>query len=1049
MTIGFRMLLAAMLFALPLTTAFGAEGTLIGGAPQESWEDGGNDFFVMFNSLIDDQIELAGEIASGNHQGDTCILESSFDLNSIHSPADAEVAQAYLVWMGAVDPANFAAPTDNAIHLKFTRGDYTYEEDIIAGDTARMLGDTTNPFEYQSVRFNTKVSTGCNESSGGTEVDGEVAYFTYRKDISSFFQKIYDDNLASAAPLDDGEALYGTYTVSGLDCTDHDNYKCRTTMVSNWSIFFVYNSAQTRSKKIYLYPGFAYAQGEKSTANVSGFSLPKNPVLRLTTMIAEGDPALVKQTLPQELVYIKGENASSTYQLSNTCNPYVSDTMSFEVYNSISSMYGWDPNVENPEAVCVTGIQGGPNFYGIDADTFLLNSEDDVNLQEHLKYEGTNLDVTISVNQDAILMNYLILSVDTKSPAFDIPPEATDWPEDREKNYCSCRKEEDDANSWCEERPMYYLIKVQNWGSNIANNVWVTDELSPYLEYIAGSTEIATVFENNGRGNGTDWTFIPDKEGGVFPLSGDGYKVADKMEICNQTTWTCTDTRMLRFKVKPKSGIAKTTRIENLAIIKEEGAPESAWYKSNRSLALKLDKGICIEQAVCPEPKPIDCGGIPKDKHECDTDTQCDQGYICDNDTDSQYTENEFKCKPDKNITCVNSTISFDKGINSPDSEGTKIIVPAGTQDLVLGQFMVNAENCAQTKFYGFTSLRLKIVKEDTDITISNVELVYDKDGSGTADPGEDVIATVQAPDSTGVYFILDDSKNRFTGNEWHHFLFRADVGFLSTEVPGGASFHFLIENKDSFTFEDAGTARPEGATLTFADFLIEPTSDYFIVTKGAFDPSVPPRDQIRGNIPMLQLRTKALDEANRVRRIIVSIPSGDEYLPFGKGGIKSIALHRDMDGDGVLDPTVTEEREAIMKISSFEDNTEAVFEGDKIESVLDYDATEEMFLMVVCDLSNISLDGVEKAKIEIKKGGVTLQTAAVKVEGLPVASKEFSAWDPPQTDEDVTDDDTGGDGCTKCSISATDTQLPGVGSLLILLAGVLAIFAFRPRRES
>jgi len=1039
------MFIAVFIFALPLMTAWGAEGTPIGGEPYERWEDGGNDFFVMFNSLIDDQVTLSGETT--NRQADTCILESSFTLNGIHSPDDAIVSKAYLVWMGAVDPASFEAPTDNAVHLKFVRADekYTYETDVIAGDTAKNLLDTSNPFEFQSVKFNTDVTTGCSESNAGQSGTGDVAYFTYRKDISDFFKKIYDDNLASTETvLKDGEALYGTYTVSGLDCTNHDNYKCRTTMVSNWSIFFVYKSGKTRSKKIYLYPGFAYAQGETSVANVSGFDLPKNPVLRLTTMIAEGDPALVKPQLPPELIYIKGADATSTYNLTNTCNPLVD--MSYEIYNSNSSIYGWDPDDE--QIFCVSGgIEG--QYYGIDADTFLLDSEDDVNLQEHLKLGGTGLDVTLSVNQDAILMNYLILSVDTKAPAFDIPPEAIDWPEDREKHYCSCRNSEDDPNAWCQDRPMYYLVKVQNWGANIANNVTVVDELSPLVDYIPGTTEIATTFKDNGRGDGTDWTKIEDKQGtgnAAFPLSGEGYKVADTMDTCNQATWTCTDTRMLRFKVKPKPGISKTAVIPNLAIIKEAGSAESAWYKSNRNFELKLRKGTCVEVATCEEPKQVDCGGIAVN-HECDVDADCNkdgkQGYVCDNETDTQYTENEFTCKPDEKITCNNAKVSFDIAINSPDSEGTRIIVPAPTDDLVLGQFMINAENCLQTKFYGFVSLRLKLEKDDNNITLKDIELIHDKDGSGTADPGEEVVALTPELDSTGVYFNLADDKNRFAGNEKHFFIIRADVGYLSTEIKGGAWFHFMIENKDSFTFEDAGTPKPDGNPITFADFLIEPTSDYFIVTKGANDPAVPAPSELNQDIPVLQLRTKALDESNRIRRIIVSIPSSGDYIRFGKNGIRSVSLYRDTDGNGQLDPNIADEKTPIAKISSFEDDGEAIFEGDTLESVLDFDAGEEMFLIVKADLTK--LGDTAKAKIEIKKGGVMIQNATVKVEGLPVASKEFYASDVPETDSDVVTKDP--DPCD-CSMIAGSADID-LSLAVLLLSAMAFIFARRPRRES
>ncbi len=1042
MKTGLRMLIAAMLFALPFTTAQGAEGTLIGGTPFEGWDEGGNDFFVMFNSTIDDQVTLYGEDEPPiNRQADTCILESAFTLNSIHSPDDAVVSKAYLVWMGAVDPANFAAATDNMVHLKFTHNSsgYTYEEDIIAGDTAKMLGDTTDPFMFQSVQFNTDVTTGCTDTNPGQAGTGEVAYFTYRRDVTSFFQKIYDDNLASTDPLFNGEALYGTYTFSGLDCTNHDNYKCRTPIVSNWSIFFVYKSGQIRSKQIYLYPGFAYAQDEASVANVSGFSLPKNPIMRVTTMIAEGDPALVHPDKQPELIYIKGEGATSTYQLTNECNPL--EGMAYEIYNSRSSLIGWDP--DNETVSCVTGLAGGPDFFAIDADTFLLDSEDDINLQEHLKLGGTNLDVTLSVNQDAILMNYLIVSVDTKAPQFDIPKEASKWgdpQQNREKHFCSCRRAEDKPDSYCSNEtyqyPMYYLIKVQNWGTNVANNVTVIDNLDSRVDYVPGSTEMASKFDENG--NGTFWTTISDKAGtgnAALPLSGDGYKVADTMDICNQATWTCTDTRLIRFKVIPKK-LPKNEVIPNIAIIKEAGSSDE--YYSNSNNLLNLYKGTCQEQAACPEPQKIDCYGICSDP-ECIGDKECDDNKPCP--TGEKCNMATFECDPDPAYNCNNAKVSYDFGTNTPDSEGTKIIVPAGTQDLVIGQFKMNAENCVATKFYNFVSLRLNIEKEDPKVTVSNLELIYDKNGSGSVDADEEVIGTVAALDSTGAYFVTDETKNRFAGNEWHHIIIRADVGYNTTTILGGAAFKAVIENKNSFFFSDAGNALPDGDPLDFADFLIEPTANYFIVTKGANDPSVPAPCDLFKEIPMLQLRTKALDAANKIRSITFDVPSSSstDYATFGKSGIRSVALYLDTNGDG------TPDGDAIARISSFEDPTEVTFEGEDIESRLDYDQGEEIFIIVAGDLTKMPKDGT--AKIEVKRGAVTIQNTTKKVEGLPVASKEFFASDEITCSDEEPDADSGPGPC-ECSIVAVNGG-PTTGATVLLALALLALLALRPRRQS
>ncbi len=989
----FSVLLAAIL--LPVVLA-GYEGAPIGGEPYASWEKGAIDYFVLFNSLIDDQVTLYGE--GENRQGDTCLLESFFTLNNFHTPDDAIVIQAYLVWMGAVDPANLMAPTDNSVHLKFAHASsgYTYEEDIIAGDEAKILDDTNDPFMFQSVQFNADVTTGCTETEPGTAGPADVAYFTYRTDITPFFQKVFDDNRIAEEPVPDGEALYGDYTFSGFDCTDNDIYKCRTTMVSNWSILLVYRSEKVKTKKIYLYPGLAYAQGEATTANVSGFTLPRNPFVRLTAMTAEGYPALVDPVLPPELIYIKGEDATSHYPLTNDCNPLTG--MSYEVYNSNSSLFGWD--VDNEGMYCLDG-SFEDHYFGVDVDTFLLDSEGDINLQEHLKLGGTNFDVTISVNKDDILMNYLIVSVDTKAPLFDIPPEALrSLPHGREKQACTCRRSEDPENAYCADRPMYYLIRVQNWGTNVVNNVVVVDDLDGRVDYVSGTTEMATKFDGNG--NGVLWTTIPDKAGtgnDAFPLSGDGYKVADTMDICNQATWTCTDTRLIRFRVVPKQYLPPNEIISNVAIIKEAGS--AVEYRTNSNNELRLYKGVCKEPWVCSEPTKEDCGGICSDPecnccNECSETNPCPEGYVCDLETG--------ECIFDPPPWCNDITLSTE--VKDAQDLSAPMIIPAGTEDLVLGRFRIATLDCPYTKFFKFVSLRVAVIEEDINIRQSNMELIYDENGNGKVDEGEEVLAVVAAPDSYGAYFVLDQNANLFSGGEPHDFLIRSHVGYEYATIPNEAIFNVAIESNESFAFETSGTVEATGAPLSFNKFQVESSGPYFIVTRGLNDPSVP--EDVRQDIPLLQLRTKSLSMSDKIRRIVVST-AGEEYATFGKNGIRALSLYLDTTGDGVPDG------EPIATVTSFASPTEAVFEGEAIESQLTFEQGEDRFLIINGDLTE--LPGGETARLVVKRGDVVTMNTTRPIYGPPVYSKEFyqecSLQDCEAPDDDTVKPKDDGCGCS------------------------------------
>ena len=172
------------------------EGHMIGGEPAMSWEDGGQDFFVMFNSNVDDQIKLYDE-KDDNPQGDTCVDSSSFTLNKFHIPDDAIIEKAYLIWMGAVDPEKLDMPTDNEVNLAFTQTadkNVEYAAVIKAGETGKKL-NTAPSFDFEGIRFKQDVELGCSETSEGTPTtDFEIGYFTYRVDVTDFFKEIYEIN---------------------------------------------------------------------------------------------------------------------------------------------------------------------------------------------------------------------------------------------------------------------------------------------------------------------------------------------------------------------------------------------------------------------------------------------------------------------------------------------------------------------------------------------------------------------------------------------------------------------------------------------------------------------------------------------------------------------------------------------------------------------------------------------------------------------------------------------------------------------------------------
>jgi len=1060
----FRLKLFAVVLCILSFSGISAEiyGNMIGGEPSESWEDGGQDFFVMFNSNIDNSVTLFGEDSS-NPQGDTCVDSSSFTLTDFHVPDDAIIEKAYIVWMGAVDPSKIDSPTDNTVTLKFQQAGadpITNEQEITGADdgagNGKLLTDAVS-FEFEGMKFTDDVEVGCTETASGSIMnDQDLGYFTYRVDITDFFKKIEEDN-AAAEKVEEG-MFYGDYTFSGLDCTEHDNYRCKTTMVSAWAVFFVYKSKNIRAKKIYLYKGLAFVQGDKSVAKVSGFELPKYPVVRLTTMIAEGDPSLVEPSLPPEGIFLQGEGATSLFRLYNDCNPMQGNYV--EVFNSISSVVNWDPEAEETNQIqCVSGPEDATVNFGIDVDTFLLNSEENINLQEHLKKGNTSMDITLSVNQDAIFTNFMVLSVDNKGSNFDIPIEASDtskskwnFPLDREKHFCACPSNDEGkiADYYCEEqtgfREFYYMVKIQNWGDEDADDVVVSDNMDELLNYVPGTTEFATHLVPGSKPENDkydDWEEIKDKEGGVFPLSGSGYKISSKMRNCDQANWTCADTIMVRYKVKPKPGTSKNYVFENIAYIKDKISDEP--YKSNRSYPLKLSPTSCITDTQCSSPTKADCGG-EKDIKECDESNLCPNGYVC----------NElYTCVDDPNKTCLNSSAEFALGKNSPISEGSEIIIPKdnGQQPLIVGQFTLQVTNCEKEKYFNLDAVTVNL-KNDGDkyFKFTDFELIHDVNGNGVVEAGDTVLSTGDLTTDYVKFFVPKDADGnkavkKFSGSTLNSFIVRTKVDYTQEDIKSGTTFNFEIESSSSIEISDLGTSFVEIGDLEFASYMLEPTGDFFIVTIGPNDPPVPPLDQMNDDIPVLQLRTKAVTKGNSISSLKVKIPTAGGYVKFGeKTGISSVSLYIDSNKDGTGNIKVAE-------ITEFDTISTTVTFSDFFQS-LSYLSGEEKYLVVYAKFEMVATPEGEDplaGKIEIPNGGIVLSDRSVNLMKLPIKSKEFAYECKPGDDNCETEPEPDSDGCS-CSVVSVDSKdsaAIGIAILMLLAVILRSFFSFGKKSNS
>ncbi len=1001
------------------------------------WEEGSRDYFVMFKSLLrnDNRTPCNGQDCGlgddkiGNPQADACMDKetgSTFFLEKNHIPDDAHVERAFLVWTSAVDPHDFDKPTDNEVQLSFTGSDNNINHsETIAGPSHNL--NEYNNFTYDGQIFDYVILNGfgnaykkcaqdsechqefgetaeCLPHEGGSYCGLRLGLYTYRVDVTDFIEKLHEKGRDEGIYLN-GRHLLGGYNVSGMDCTNSMHYLNMSGMIGGWSLILIYTSEEISPKKIYMYDSLDMYQFQYADINVSGFTLPREAELKITLHTLEGDPGLVspvKSDVPEALM-VSGAQTQDWLMLTNACNPLETDAMGnqyTEIYNSISSIYGYNQT----EPICI-GQPGDKDSYeySMDVDTFYMSAEDPI-FEPHLIPEDDNIWLKVSSNQDGIVTNFMILSIDTKAPKFDIPHE-------REKFACSCAQEST-PDFVCEESSFYYLIKIQNWGEVVSKDISLKDELPSNVKYVEGSTEIATEFDD--KGNGTNWIAVEDySEGDPFPFSRPR-QVAGEMQKCSKDTGECEDTVLVRFLVEPLN-IKKNSVVTNMAEITDD---TNIKYKTNTSVPLRLQvSNNCPPVTECQSPDKEMCGGSGSVVPECENDEDCKSGQICD--------ENN-KCVQNTDSFSENASVTAGLGTNSPVSE-SPIIIPEPSSDIIGGQFYLLSD---KSKNFVFTSLKAAF-DFSSDIKISNIRIVRDKNGNGKHDEGETVIGSGSDISDKHSLIIINEDSRIFEGEKKHNFLILFDAESVS-ESSDRTSFGTIIESSEAFSVSDAGNLTIEidrRDKIEFAEYIFEP-EDGFIVTAG--ENSSPdtndPAALNSGMVDIWQIKTKSLNGSDTLESMRVDVLDNAKDLSFGKK-IKKIELYHDKNKDG-----------------KFNEGDELIGTADMTSSSctfknigLPYEEGEVKHLGIRVDFN---LDRGDAAQFRIPSNGANVSGESQgNTHGLPLLSKRFLYDCDPEIDENCgfkTDKDEDG-----CSITKISTKNSFDASWIIILSLVFAFLAF------
>ncbi len=558
--------------------------------------EGAFDYFILGKSLLantgvfgPEMYEPAGDTSLGI-EGTTGILKKD-DL-----PPDAIIEKALLVWFASVDDRDPAMLTDNEVILTLPDGsDHTI--------TASVHG---NSFTPASLEFDSYHRSG-------------YYYYTYRVDITDILMDYQTgDTDLGVVPLD------GEYHVRGVediwDCSKAPNHRyCNSaSMIGGWQILFIYGSPMIARKRLYLYHGLDWHSNTKTNAkpiNVANFELPEMATVKVSFVTMDGDD-VASATESLEMI---GEFAHSNLILGevgpDACIPLD------QPFNSKYRTY----NYKGEPSECIRELS-------MDINTFLLNYDPDITdgfINPHLQYGTTWFNFFIKTGADIILTNYVVLSVDTRLPAFDIPG----------ANEKFVYSQSSDPNLVCDDRPFYYEIRIENHGHEPAVNVEVKDLIPVELRYVPGSTQI------DRTGTGKCYEPVDDISGNT-PLAY-GLKVADTLEIC-QGPGNC-ESILVRFKVEPQSP-PKHAMFSNIALIYDEksGGVENA-YRSNKGLPLRTAVDFDCDENIIElyTEESMSCDGTvdveqPEDNNEDPGDSEeSDKESDLPSDSEDQNNESE------------------------------------------------------------------------------------------------------------------------------------------------------------------------------------------------------------------------------------------------------------------------------------------------------------------------------------------------------------------------------------------------------------------------
>lgn len=510
-------------------------GRAIGPDPAKTWE-GAFDYAVVGGSVLRDTCTPQGALGCRpppDGQADAVIAPGSFATTQLAGiPDGSEVQEAFLIWMASYTPGRVEPDTS----VVFAAPDADEQVEV----TADLTADCT------VLSYNDR----------GTL----LRYYACRKDVTAALRRHAETNR---------KPLNGPWQLGFFEPDAGDPYRARTNVLGAWSVVIVYRNPAIARKRLYYYEGFDVLQCGERSFTLAGFEAPAGAGGKITVFTGEGDQNVSGTGIDCAAGFTERLVFGDRSLTDGDCNP------ENNIWNQTVNT-----NTSPTEDRCRRHRPPGTvneSVLSLDLDTYDLTG---------LLTEGqTSAPLKLSTGTDLIFTNFVILSIDTQLPSFDIPGRP-------EKTIVSPTG----GTLATPDGIIEYEIVVQNHGQDTARNVVVVDETPEFTSYVCNSTTL-------------DGTAVPDAGDCGNPLAGAGLKVADAMTVFSGTG----PQHVVRFKVKVdgEGRVTKETIILNQGVIRSQ-APVGGNldYFTNGSIPTRIGiQVVSYDGTIRIDKGPADPGG--------------------------------------------------------------------------------------------------------------------------------------------------------------------------------------------------------------------------------------------------------------------------------------------------------------------------------------------------------------------------------------------------------------------------------------------------------